>query len=88
MNAGAVVEDAIVEDTVVTARSDGVNAPASVIQNITIFYGVVARINKVNPLLCVILDGNRRDVIPACRFKIDAVPRVVLNRAAPDAHIR
>ena len=73
---------------IVTARSFGMNSIIVVIQNIAVVYDVVARTSKINPLLCVIFNDYGCDVIPTCRFEIDAVHSVVLNRAAPNAHIR
>ena len=88
MDACCVAGDAVVDDPVVIARSCGTYPMIAVIQNTAVVYEIIARISKVNTMPRVILDGNRRDIIPACRLKIDAVDSIVLDRAVPDAHIR
>ena len=85
INSDAVVDDAVVDDAVVTARSFGMNSIFVIIQNMTVIYGVVARINEVNTMPGVILYGNRSDSIPATRFEPDAADRVVLDSTSTNS---
>ena len=63
LDAFTVVGDVVSDDPVGTARSCETYPILVIIPNITVVYEVVARINNVNPLLCVVLYSNSTNSI-------------------------